>query len=460
MLKFDTESTICAIASGSEGALRGIIRITGPDAASVCQRVFSSFDMPKRPTRLPVVASIPMLGENPASLFLWPDGRSYTGQPSAEIHMLGAPILLQAMVQLLVQSGAVLAQPGEFTLRAFLAGRLDLTQCEAVLGVIHAHSEKELDVALRQLAGGLAEPLQSIRRNLIELLADIEAGLDFVDEDILFIEPEQIESRLTLAKGMVGELLEQMKARSGQDRELQIAIVGLPNAGKSSLLNAIANHRLAIVSAIAGTTRDYVRYRMTQDDVTFDLLDTAGIETVSGDSPRDIAQAFTLEQIEQADLILACTPADAIDQRELLIDTLQALVPSKPIWHLVTKGDLSETSCSTSDSHRVEFGDHFVVSVKDGSGVAALRSALTNWVRQQQTSAHDAVPMTVERCATALHNAFIALNEATVATHGRCGDEIIAGEIRIALDEIGLVAGTAYTDDVLDALFSRFCIGK
>jgi tRNA modification GTPase len=326
--------------------------------------------------------------------------------------------------------------------------------------VIHAHSEKELDVALRQLAGGLAEPLQSIRRNLIELLADIEAGLDFVDEDILFIEPEQIESRLALAKGMVAELLEQMQSRSGQDRELQIAIVGLPNAGKSSLLNAIADHQLAIVSSIAGTTRDYVRYRMSQDDVTFDLLDTAGIETVTGDSPRDLAQGFTMEQIEQADLILACAPADAIDQRELLIETLQALVPSKPMWHLVTKGDLLASSSSASDSHCVEPKELMIVSVKDGRGVAELRSALTSWVSQQQTTAHDAVPMTVERCATALHNAFIALNEAMEATQNRCGDEIIAGEIRIALDEIGLVAGTVYTDDVLDALFSRFCIGK
>jgi len=406
------------------------------------------------------VVSIPMLGETPASLFLWPDGRSYTGQPSAEIHMLGAPILLQGLVQLLVQSGAVLAQPGEFTLRSFLAGRLDLTQCEAVLGVIHAHSEKELDVALRQLAGGLAEPLRSIRRNLIELLADIEAGLDFVDEDILFIEPDQIESRLTLAKGMVAELLEQMKARSGQDRELQVAIVGLPNAGKSSLLNAIADHHLAIVSSIAGTTRDYVRYRMTQDRVTFDLLDTAGIETVTGDSPRDIAQAFTLEQIEQADLLLACAPADAVDQRELLIETLHALVPSKSIWQIMTKGDLLATSSSASDSGRLELKELMVVSVKDGSGVAALRSALTSWVIQQQTTAHDAVPMTVERCAAALHNARVALGEAIAASRNRCGDEIIAGEIRIALDEIGLVAGTVYTDDVLDALFSRFCIGK
>jgi tRNA modification GTPase len=126
----------------------------------------------------------------------------------------------------------------------------------------------------------------------------------------------------------------------------------------------------------------------------------------------------------------------------------------------VTKGDLLAIGGSTSDSHRVEPKKLMVVSVKDGSGVAALRSALTSWVSQQQTMAHDAVPMTVERCATALHNAFIALNEATVATHSGCGDEIIAGEIRIALDEIGLVAGTVYTDDVLDALFSRFCIGK
>jgi tRNA modification GTPase len=459
MLKFDTESTICAIASGSEGALRGIIRITGPDAVAVCLRAFSGFDMPTRPTRLSVQASIPMLGETSASLFLWPDGRSYTGQPSAEIHMLGAPILLQGMVQLLVQSGAVLAQPGEFTLRAFLAGRLDLTQCEAVLGVIHAHSEKELDVALRQLAGGLAGPLKNIRRNLIELLADIEAGLDFVDEDIQFIDQNQIESRITEAKGIVTELLAQMNSRSAQDRELQLAIVGLPNAGKSSLLNAIANHQLAIVSAIAGTTRDYIRYRMTHKGVTFDLLDTAGIEAVSGDSPRDIAQAFTQEQIEQADLILACTPIDAMNSTDSLLEKLIESVPNIPIWKIITKGDLSEYQDVITE-FAIRNPNPIVVSVLDGSGVAELRNALIHWVIDQQTSTQDAVPMTVERCATALRNALLALEEAMNASRSRYGDEIIAGEIRIAIDEIGLVAGTVYTDDVLDALFSRFCIGK
>lgn len=311
-------------------------------------------------------------------------------------------------------------------------------------------------MALNQLAGGLAAPLADTRRDLIHLLADIEAGLDFVDEDIQFISPEQIESRLLDALSSVEGILSQMDSRSGQKHEWQIALIGPPNAGKSSLLNAIAGTEVAMVSPTPGTTRDYLRYRVQQSDVAFDLLDTAGMEEWQEDSPRGLAQSFTRSQIEQADLLLYCSPHDELSEPI----PAPVLSSSKPIWLIETKCDVSRPRGGTRDRNVERIEARYEVSSKTGDGVAELGHALLHWVQQQKTEQADAVPMTVERCQGALLNAKGAIAAALDAVRGRCGDEIIAAEIRIALDEIGLVAGTVYTEDVLDALFSRFCIGK
>lgn len=455
-MQFDTETTICAIATGEAPALRGAIRITGPDTLAMLKSLGSLPENIPFAQRFEMDIDLGELGGLPVSVFCWPDSRSYTGQPSAELHTLGAPVLLSELQRKLILSGVKLAQPGEFTLRAFLAGRLDLTQCEAVLGVIHAHDQRSLEVALNQLAGGLAAPLADTRRNLIHLLADIEAGLDFVDEDIQFISPEQIESRLLDAKASVEGILSQMDSRSGQKHEWQIALIGPPNAGKSSLLNAMAGTEVAMVSPTPGTTRDYLRYRIQQSDVAFDLLDTAGMEEWRDDSPRGIAQSFTQSQIEHADLLLYCSPHDASPE-PIAAPVLKA---SKPIWLIETKCDVARSCDQVCDPCKEPIDARYEVSSKTGHGIAVLCQALLQWVRDQKTEQADAVPMTVERCQGALLNARGAISAALDAVRSRCGDEIIAAEIRIALDEIGLVAGTVYTEDVLDALFSRFCIGK
>lgn len=461
-MQFDTETTICAIATGEAPAIRGAIRVTGPDALKLLRTVFPLPDEIRFATRFETFIELEDLGRIPVSVFCWPDSRSYTGQPSAELHTFGAPVLLGEIQRKLVQSGIQMAQPGEFTLRAFLAGRLDLTQCEAVLGVIHAHDQRSLDVALNQLAGGLAAPLADTRRDLIHLLADIEAGLDFVDEDISFISPEQIESRLLESKERIIEVLQQMDARGDQRHEWQIALVGPPNAGKSSLLNALAGTDIAIVSPTPGTTRDYLRYRVHRSDISFDLLDTAGMEEWDDDSPRGLAQSFTRSQIEQADLILYCFPRD--NESEPIAAPI--FESNKPIWWIETKCDKKLVSTPATHLQKSNLPPGFKdiapieVSALTDQGIDALRDALVHWVQQQKLEQADAVPMTVERCKGALENAKSAVIAAIESVQGNCGDEIIAAEIRIALDEIGLVAGTVYTEDVLDALFSRFCIGK
>ena len=467
-MKFDTESTICAIATGSEGAYRGAIRVTGAYAVSVAAKAFpnrpESTWNPNGAVRFQETICLDRLGLLPVDIFVWPDSRSYTGQPSVELHCLGNTIVLQSIQARLIECGAVLAQPGEFTLRAFLAGRLDLTQCEAVLGVIHAANDRSLNIALSQLAGGLSQPLSELRRSLVNLLADIEAGLEFVDEEIAFISNSQISDRLASARSVVESLLQQMESRAAQTVQLQVAIVGAPNAGKSSLVNAIAEQNVSIVSSEPGTTRDYVRIRLDLDGVQIDILDTAGIEEADSTTPRGMAQQFTREQIDQADLILYCLSVeDGNDDGDAGAWANSHLLnnPKTQTWLLHTKCDL--TKCDliagrNANHHRSQ--RDFMLSTRERASIERLIQALRAWALEQQESVNQVVPITAARCQASLTNAIQAIAHAQEATLQSRGDEIIASEIRLALEEIGLVAGTVYTDDILDALFSRFCIGK
>lgn len=455
-MRFDTESTICAIATGTEGSFRGAIRVTGPDALSVVGYAISTQgdDLSlrvARASRLQRSVELPVLGVIDVDVFVWPDGRSYTGQPSVELHCLGNTVILQSLQSRLIEYGAVLAQPGEFTLRAFLAGRLDLTQCEAVLGVVHAANDQAFNVALKQLAGGLSGPLSGLRTSLVELLADIEAGLDFVDEDISFISPAQILVRLDDAIIVVKELLDQMESRASQTVELQVAIVGPPNAGKSSLINEMANRQVSIVSPEPGTTRDYVRLRMDLGGATVDVLDTAGLENLEDQTPRALAQGFTQQQIENADLVLFCLSVDDSKSVEWPIDRCRATT-----WLVHTKCDLNASDRRLTRNYEREFS----VSTHHRGSVDRIVNEISHWAAFKMASSNEVVPHTAARCRASLSNAAIALGHAKEATKGKHGDEIIASEIRLSLDEIGLVAGTVCTDDILDALFSRFCIGK
>ncbi len=304
-MPYHTDDTIVAIASPPGGAARGIVRVSGPNVIN-CLTPFVAAQRGREPISPPggQEAAAVFDGENdsrpltparptafignwhceefarpfPATLYLWPTTRSFTRQPLAEVHTLGSPPLLDAVVESLCGRGARLAEAGEFTMRAFLAGRIDLTQAEAVLGVIDAHGERQLAGALEQLAGGLSAPLDRLRSTLLDLLAHLEAGLDFVEEDIEFITAEELLEQLEQAAAIVGDILIRMEARAIIQDEVPVALVGPPNAGKSSLLNALAGDEAAIVSEQAGTTRDYVTRRIICDEIPCLLIDTAGRE--------------------------------------------------------------------------------------------------------------------------------------------------------------------------------------
>jgi tRNA modification GTPase len=450
-VSLDLDDTIVAIASAPGGAPRGIVRLSGAASAACAAKVFAP-DSAAGPAALGEAApsvvtgtvSLPRgLGEIPARLYLWPNRRSYTRQPAAELHTLGSPPLLEALLESLCQVGARLARPGEFTLRAFLAGRLDLTQAEAVLGVIDARGQAQLDTALAQLAGGLAGPLAAVRGRLLDLLAHLEAGLDFADEDIEFITPDELDRQLSSAAEAVERLAERMHSRRETAELARVVLVGPPNVGKSSLLNSLAGRDAAIVSDTAGTTRDYVTCRLAAIGQEFLLVDTAGQAAAREHSPIDgLMQAATAREQEQADITVRCVDATQGHQA--------------PITGVLPQELIAWTKCDVVQPPPGAPGIR--TSSRTGAGVAELNRAIAT--RLHERSADAAIASTAARCGESLALATSALVRARDLVAHRGGEELAAAEVRAALDGLGQVAGVVYTDDVLDRVFGKFCIGK
>ena len=445
------DDTIAAIASAPGGAFRGIIRISGPKCLECVERCFepAETDSPLRLVQRPsVLAGRIHLRELETSLradlYLWPGTRSYTRQPSAELHTIGSPPLLEVALTEICRHGARIAQPGEFTLRAFLAGRLDLTQAEAVLGVIDAHSDLQLRTALSQLAGGLAAPLGVLRNRLLDLLAHLEAGLDFVDEEIEFISRDDLLAELDQAVRQMEKLSAQMQSRGESSAAPRVVLYGLPNAGKSSLLNALAGEDAALVSSAAGTTRDFVSRRVRFEQIELELVDTAGLKNSRQTEIAQEAQRMAREQAENCALRVRCIDAT--------IDTYAGNdeVPEVPQIVVLTKCDLLGADARL-------FVAALRTSSRTGEGISDLRRRIAAALASQSG---DAVASTTARCRESLALAADSLRRAGGATEEGLGEELVAAEVRAALDDLGRVVGAVYTEDILDRVFSRFCIGK
>jgi tRNA modification GTPase len=451
-----TEDTIAAIASAEGGSVRGILRLSGPDAVRVAARCFegeSEIAWHEIRSAVMLAGSVRLprpLGSVRANLCVWPDGRSYTRQPSVEIHLCGSPPVLGAMLVAVCSAGARLAEPGEFTLRAFLAGRIDLTQAEAVLGVIDAASADDLKAALDQMAGGLATPLAEMREDLLELVAQIEAALDFADEDLEFVSRRELRRSLERIGRSVAELRERLGGSAERDGSPRVVLTGRPNVGKSSLFNALAGESAAIVSDDEGTTRDYIQRTIRIDSVELRLIDTAGLREThpSRHDAESAAQRVRAEQTRSADVELLCLdssrPLDPWETQQVELPDSRRIV----VW---TKCDevrpLAELPRAIETSSRLGFG------------LDELRREIAVRLEMQSQSPR-AVAGTAVRCRDTLRRAARALRRARHFVAKDLGDEFVAAEIRTALDELGRVVGVVYTDDILDRVFSRFCIGK
>ncbi len=454
-MPYHLDDTIAAIASPPGGALRGIVRLSGPLSRECVEPLFEASPRElglrdvRRATAVSGLLRLPELAAPlPCDLYVWPDGRSYTRQPMIEIHTFGSPALLGCVLANVCAGGARLAEPGEFTLRAFLAGRLDLTQAEAVLGTIDAGDRREFEVALRQLAGGIAGPMTQLREDLLDLLAHLEAGLDFVEEDIEFISAEALEQRLAAAAASVANLAEQMNSRGESRETVRAVLVGWPNVGKSSLFNALVGHGRALVSPLAGTTRDYLTAELDLDGVRMQLIDTAGVE----EFPATISAAAQQLAVQQA--------SDA-QVRVLCLDSTRPLNE----WELQRLSDSSNelivlTKCDGRRAMEIGLPQAVATSAQTGEGLAALRRRLREATETAPRGELAVVASTATRCRESLRRAAESLGRARDLVRTRAGEELVAVETRVALDELGQVVGAVYTDDVLDRIFSRFCIGK
>lgn len=453
------DDTICAIASPPGGAARGILRLSGPEVWACLERVFEAdaaveWRSIRRPTVLNGALRLePAIGSRlPCDLYFWPDGRSYTGQPVAEIHTLGSRPLLEAGLRSLCAAGARMAEPGEFTLRAFLAGKMDLPRAEAVLGVIDAADPRDLEVALSQLAGGLSGPLGQLRDRLVDLLAHLEAGFDFADEDLPLLSREELAAQLAVASETVDQLARRTASRQTTNESPRVVFTGWPNTGKSSLFNALAGRDAAIVSEHPGTTRDYLSAEVDLEGQKCLLVDTAGIaplvdSTVAG--PEAAAQDVASQQARRAEVRLLCLdvsrPLNSWEQAQLSEAGGVRLV-------VLTKVDAprridAEVSATPTSS-------------RTGEGLRELRTRISEAVIASRWSASAVVPGTGARCQESLRLAAECLGRARSVLESGSGEELVASEIRLALDEVGRVVGAVYTEDILDRVFSRFCVGK
>lgn len=482
MAYLTTDDTIAAIASPTGNGARGIIRISGPSVSKIITEAFVFDDAPalesvKRATRYKgnIRLEQHLL---PATLLFWPDQRSYTRQPSAEFHTFGSTPLLEMALERLCDSGARLAEPGEFTLRAFLSGRMDLTQAEAVLAVIDAESEKKLSVALEQLSGGLTGPLAETKQTLMNVLCELEAGLDFVEEDIEFIASDQIVSALSAGLRQLEALEQQIQQRGSDGQEFKVALSGLPNAGKSSLFNALLQSDQAIVTDVAGTTTDFVTGTTTFEGIAVQLIDTAGLESVAVDDQAaearimQTAQQQRLAEIDNAQLVLLCVGPDrqshqwAAKQMELLhrngqdfllVLTKSDLVREDDPDHQLSTGQLLQNQVTEITGARRKL---ISVSSHTGDNLDRLKFEISATAIAKSTGENAVVGSTLLRTRESLRLAAGSISGALEAAEGDFGQEIVAAEIRQALDALGQIVGTVYNDDILDLVFGRFCIGK
>jgi tRNA modification GTPase len=439
----ETRDTIVALATATGPGGRAIVRLSGPDAVRVATSLFvaSAKRKPRSSQRELLAGAIhlPNLGPLPADLYLWPGPRSYTGQDVAELHTLSCPPLVDLLVTELLRAGARAARPGEFTLRAFLAGKLDLTRAEAVLGVIEAGDRDELRHALKQLAGGVGRPMQALRDDLLNLLADVEAGLDFADEDIRFIHQDELLLRIGKGLALVMLAQKQLRERVVAGRPFRAVLAGRPNAGKSSLFNALTG-AAALVSPEPGTTRDYLVGRLDLDGFAVELVDTAGLRETS-DAIDHAAQALGREQSAEADLVLLCLEAGQPPNR-----AEQALQSQPHVVAVTTKSDLSPAP-----------PPGLATSAVTGSGLEGLRALLADRARGRR---QPALAPSLSRCTHHLDTCLACLRRAHAVVLNDDPPELLAFELRETLEQLGQMVGAVYTDELLDRVFSRFCIGK
>ncbi|ACA60720.1 tRNA uridine-5-carboxymethylaminomethyl(34) synthesis GTPase MnmE [Candidatus Desulforudis audaxviator] len=457
--------TIAAVATPpGEGGI-GIIRISGPDALKIAGQVFRPVgekDWRAGPGfRMYYGHAVdPGTGETVDEVLVsvMRAPKSYTREDVVEINGHGGVLPLQRILKIVLDCGARLAGPGEFTRRAFLNGRLDLVQAEAVLDVIRARTGSSLQVALGQLRGGLSERIGAMREALLQVLAEIEASIDFPEEeDVPETRLEALAGQLAALEAGCVELLEGAEAGRVYRDGLGVAIVGKPNVGKSSLLNALLREKRAIVTDVPGTTRDVIEETVNIRGLPVRLLDTAGLRETA-DTVERLGVARTRDAVAGADMVLvvldAASGLEDEDRRVL------ALARGKPLVVLINKVDLAPAGIDPDAVRALVDGPVLMAAIIEGRGLNELEETIAGLVLGGRVTGHHTVLISNVRHQHALEQAGRYLEEARSALVSGMPLEMAVIDIRNALDSLGDITGETAGEDLLDRIFSHFCIGK
>ena len=455
MTQFSHSNTIVALSTPSGSGAIGVIRLSGPEAIQIIQSVFKGKELTEQKTHTLhfglIMDGDAVLDEVVVGLFLAP--KSYTKENVVEISCHGSDYIIKRIIALLVKSGARPAKPGEFTLQAFLNGAFDLSKAEAVADLIASNSKASHDIAMQQMRGGFSNELQDLREKLVHFASMIELELDFAEEDVEFANRGELKKLVLQINQVISRLITSFELGNVIKNGVPIVIAGKPNVGKSTLLNALLNEERAIVSHIAGTTRDTIEDEINIGGVIFRFIDTAGIrETADLIEAKGVAR--TLEKMKQAKLIIYMADAEqTLDEIEEQVRGLEH--QEIPSILLINKSDLLD------DATRAQLAklDATFICAKEKQGVEELKDNLLHLVNISALNTDETI-LTNIRHVEALRHTEEALNRVLENVDNPITSDFLAMDIKQALHYLGEIVGEVTTDDLLENIFSKFCIGK
>lgn len=452
------DDTIVALATPPGIGAIGVIRLSGKKTFDIVNELFPSKDLAKQTTHTIHVGLLKQEKEtlDEVVLSLYRSPRSYTGEDVIEISCHGSPFIQEKIMQAISRAGARIAKPGEFTQRAFLNGKLDLAQAEAVADLIASNTEAGRRTALHNMRGGFSSDLEVLRERLIRFSAMIELELDFSQEDVEFADRSALQELVSELTTSTNQLLRSFQLGNVIRNGVQVAIIGKPNAGKSTLLNTLLNENRAIVSEIAGTTRDTVEEILNIDGVLFRLIDTAGIRDHSQDLIENIGMEKSMEKMRSANVVVYLFDVNEIDAT--ILKVVVENFNKENISYLLV-GNKAEGDIQQIKNKFAAFPDAIFISAKDHIQIDTLKSALVKASIHGDLQSESTI-VTNARHFEALEKLANALAEVQKGLTELVTGDLLALDIRQCLHYLGTITGQITNDDQLDFIFSKFCIGK
>jgi tRNA modification GTPase len=462
--------TIVALASPSGAGAIAVIRMSGKDAIAIAEQVFQSVSgksLSKQKTHTIHLGHIVEEGKvyDQVLLSVFKNPNSYTGEDVIEISCHGSTFIQQQIIQLLLRKGCKMAQAGEFTLRAFLNGKLDLSQAEAVADLIASDNEASHQIAMQQMRGGFSNEIAKLREELLNFASLIELELDFAEEDVEFADRTQFKALLNRIEFVLKRLIDSFAVGNVIKNGIPVAIVGEPNVGKSTLLNALLNEERAIVSDIAGTTRDTIEDELVINGIGFRFIDTAGIRETK-DVVESIGIKKTFEKIEQAQVVMYLVDSVqcsviSLESLNIEIGKIKNQFPLKPIIVVLNKVDkLSQKELTAILNQLTTYNlQPITISAKNKEGIDELKNQLLSFVNTGALRNNETI-VTNTRHYDSLLKALEEIQKVTFGLNSGLSSDLMAIDIKQALYYFGEITGEVTNDELLGNIFANFCIGK